>query len=184
MRSTREPVYEMIGRPGPGHLHLAILHHCAGCGELVLIALHVLAIDQVGDIENHFASLGEAAADFFIKRGKQPMHLEGHRTGSGLAFALACGRLAQIGKISAPNLVGRELSNLSNAAVVYKDLEVHLGFAAKFVDVAKELALIGSDGFAEAIVVVENGAESERKDGGMFKAISDDSCVVYTGFLV
>jgi hypothetical protein len=61
---------------------------------------------------------------------------------------------------------------------------VHLGFAAQLVDVTEELTLVGPDGFAEAIVVVEDGAEAEGKHGGMFKAISDDASMIHTRFLV
>ena len=61
---------------------------------------------------------------------------------------------------------------------------MHLGFAAEFVDVSEELTLVGPDGFAEAVVVVEDGAESERKNGRVFEAVSDDSCMIHTRFLI
>ena len=61
---------------------------------------------------------------------------------------------------------------------------MHLSFAAEFFDVAEELALVGPDGFTEAFVVVEDRTESEGKYGGVFEAVSDDSCVVHTRFLI
>jgi hypothetical protein len=139
----------------------------------------------VSDVENHLAGFGKPAANLLIQRHEEAVHLEGYRTGASLALALAGSGLAEIGEISAAHLVSGELGELTYAAaVVDEDPKVHLGFAADFFDVAEELSLVGPDGFTEAIVVVEDGAESKRKNGGVFKAISDDSCVVHTGFLV
>ena len=186
MRSAGEAVYEMIRGPGAGNLHLAVAHHGAGSGEFVLVTLHVLAIDQVSDVEDHFAGFGEAAAYFFIEGHEEPVHLKADGTGAGLTFALPGCRFAEIGQVTAAHFVGRKLSDqfASAAAVVDENLEVHLGFAAQFIDVAEELSLVGPDGFAEAFVVVEDGAKAERKNGGVFEAISDDSCVVHTRFLI
>jgi len=148
MSAAGEAVDEMIRRPGAGELHLAVAHHSAGGGELVLIALHVLAVDQVGDVEDHLAGLSEAAANFFIEGNEEAMHLEADGAGAGLAFALAGCRFAEIGEIATTHFVWRDLGKFTAAAVVDEDLEVHLGFAAKFIDVAEELTLVGPDGFA------------------------------------
>jgi hypothetical protein len=182
--AASEAVHEMIRWPGAGELHLAVAHHGTGCGEFVLIALHVLAIDEMGDIENHLAGLGEAAAYFFIEGNEEAMHLKADGAGAGLAFALARCRFAEIGEIAPAHLVWRNLGKFTAAAVVDKDLEVHLGFAAEFIDVAEELTLVGPDGFAQAFVVVEYGAEAKRKDGGMFEAVSDDASMIHTRFLI
>jgi hypothetical protein len=48
----------------------------AGGGELVLVALDILAINEVSDVEYHLSALGKAAADFFIQRQEEAMHLE------------------------------------------------------------------------------------------------------------
>ena len=61
---------------------------------------------------------------------------------------------------------------------------MHLGLAAQLVDVALELPLIGADGLAQGLVVVEDGAEPEGKHGGVLKAVGDDPGVVDAGFLV
>ena len=177
-------MHKMIRRPRAGELHLAVAHHRAGGGELILVALHVFAIDQMGDIENHLAGFGESAAYFFIEWHEEPMHLEADGAGAGLAFALAGCRFAKIGEIAAAHLVWRELGKFAGAAIVDEDLEVHLGFAAEFIDVAEELTLVGPDGFAKAFVVIEDGAEAERKDGGVFEAVSDDASMIHTGFLI
>ncbi len=174
----------MIRRPRAGELHLAVTHHGAGGGELVLIALDILAVDQVSDVENHFASFSEAAADFLIQGCEETMHLEADGAGARLAFALTGCRFAKVGKVTATHFVCRKLGEFAAAAVVYEDLEVHLGFAAEFIDVSEELTLVRPDGFAEAFVVVEDGTESERKDGGMFEAVSDDASMIHTGFLI
>jgi hypothetical protein len=174
----------MIRRPRAGELHLAVAHHRAGGGEFVLVAFHVFAIDQMGDVENHLAGFGESAAYFFIEGHEEPMHLEADGAGPGLSLALAGCRFAEIGEVSATYLIWRKLGKLAGAAVIHKDLKVHFGFAAQFVDVAEELTLVGPDGFAEAVVVVENGAETEGKYGGMSKAVSDDTSMIHTRFLI
>src|SRR3569833_3579009 len=101
VRSTGEAVDEVIGGPWPRELHLAILHHRAGGLELVLVTLHALPLDEVGDVENHFAGFGEAAADFFVQRHKEPVHLEADGPGPCLALALTGSRLAEIREVFA-----------------------------------------------------------------------------------
>jgi len=76
-----EPVDEVVGRPGARDLHLALAHDGAGGGELVLVALNVLAVDEVGDIQDHFAAFGESAAYLFIERQEEAVHLEADGTG-------------------------------------------------------------------------------------------------------
>jgi hypothetical protein len=68
MRRASEAVDEVVGRPGARELQEAFAHHGAGGGELVLVALDTLAVDEMGDVENHLSTLGKTAADFFIER--------------------------------------------------------------------------------------------------------------------
>jgi hypothetical protein len=144
-------VDEVVGRPGAGDLHLALAHDGAGGGELVLVALHIFAVDQVGDIEHHLAAFGEAAAYLFIQRHEQAVHLEADGAGAGLALAGAGGVLAQVAQVLAAYAFGGQmLFERVGAAVVDEDLQVHLRFAAQLVDVALELALVGADGLAQA----------------------------------
>jgi hypothetical protein len=113
------------------------------------------------------------------------MHLEAYGPGAGLAFALTGSRFAEVGEIFASDLVGWEVGQFTTAAaVIDKDLEVHLGFSAEFFDIAEELPLVGPDGLAEAFVIVEDGTESEGKYGGMLEAISDHSRMIDAGFLI
>jgi hypothetical protein len=185
MRAARKPVDEVIWRPRAGELHLAVLHHGAGGCELVLITLHILAIDEMRDIENYFARFGEAAAHFLVQRDEEPVHLEADGASPCLTFALAGSSLAKIGEVFAAHLVRGKVGVLaSTATVVYEDLEVHLGLAAEFIDIAEELPLVGPDGSAKGFVVVENSAESEGKNGGELKAISDDPGMIHARFLV
>ena len=176
---------EVIGRPGTGELHLAILHHRTGGLKFVLIALHAFALNEMGDIEDHLAGFGQAAADFFIEGHEESMHLEADGTGPGLALALTGGGLAEICEVFATYLFGVEVGEFATAtAIIDKDLEVHFGLAAEFLNIAEELSLVGPDGFAEAFVVVEDGTESEGKDGRVLETICDNSCVVDPGFLI
>ena len=146
-----------------------------------MVALHVFAIDQVGNVEDHLAGLSEAATDFLVQRCKKAMHLEADGACTGLSLALAGCRFTKISKVSAAYFIRRKLCKLSRAgAVIYQDLEVHLGLATQFVDVAEELALVGPDGFAETFVVIEDGTEAERKYGRVFEAISDNASMIHT----
>ena len=58
MGAAGEAVDEVIGRPGAGNLHLALAHHHAGGGELVLVAFDMLAIDEMSDIQHHLSAFG------------------------------------------------------------------------------------------------------------------------------
>jgi hypothetical protein len=49
------------------------------------------------------------------------------------------------------------------AAVIYVDLQVHLGFAVQALEIALKLALIGADGLTKGFIILENGAKTERK---------------------
>ena len=177
--SAGEPVDEVIRRPGTGDLHLALLHGRGGCCELVLVALDTLAIDQVRDVEDHLAVFRKAAGDLFVKRTEETAHLEADGTATGLALALPGGILAQVGEVFAADSFGRKIADEgSGTAVVYENLDVHLGFAAKLINIRLKLALIGADGFAEEFVGIKNSAESERKDSGMLKTVCYHSCMI------
>ena len=185
MGAAGEAVDEVVRGPGAGDLHLALAHHGAGGREFVLVALDKFAVDQVGDIQHHPAAICEAAAYLFVERHEQAMHLE--TDGACTRLALPCpGRvLAQVGQILAANTFGGDLLlELLAAAVVNKDFEVHLGLAAELIDVAEELALVGADGLAQALVVVEDGSEAEGQHGGMLETVADDPGVIDAGFLV
>ena len=176
---------KVIGWPGTGELHLAILHHRAGGLEFVLIALHAFAIDQVSNVEDHLSGFREPAADFFVERSEKSMHLKADGACPGLALALAGSRFAEVREVFATDLVGCEVGEFFTArAIVNEDLEVHLSLSAEFFNIAEELALVGPDGFAKAFVVVKDCAKSEGKDGGVLETICDYSCVVDPGFLI
>ena len=185
VRSTSKAMNEVIGRPGAGELHLAVLHHRAGGLEFVLVTLDALALDEVGDVEHHLAGFGEAAADFFIQRCEQAMHLEADGAGPGLALTLTGGCLSKIREVFAADFLRGEIGEFFAAgAIVNEDLQVHFGFAAEFFDVAEELTLVGPDGLAKAFILIEDCAESEGKYGGVLETICYDSCVVDPGFLI
>ena len=138
---------EVVGGPRAGELHVALAHHCAGGRELVLVALDVLAIDEVGDVEDHLAAFSEAAGDLFVEGHEEAMHLEADSTGAGLALASAGCGFAQVAEVFAANGIGDGDMPVEQlcAAVVNEDLEVHLSFAAELFDVALELPLVGAD---------------------------------------
>ena len=185
MRSAGEPVNEVIRRPRPRELHLAIAHGGARTRKFVLVAFDVFPLDQVRNVEHHLSVLCQPATHVFIKRHEQPVHLKAHGAGARLAFALAGGRLSQIGEVPPAYCVRRQVPVHFAAAttVVHKDFEVHLRLAAQLLDVAQELALIRADRLAEALVVVEDRAKPEREDCGVLETVRDHPGMVDAGFL-
>jgi hypothetical protein len=107
------------------------------------------------------------------------MHLDGYGTGAGLALALLGGIFAQAGEVLLANAVHQDGLVEFAATVVDDDFQVHLGFAAKAVEISEKLALIGPDGTAEGFVVGEDGPEAKGEDGGHLEAVGDDFTVVY-----
>ena len=96
MCAPGEAVDEVVRRPGAGKLHLALTHHDAGGGELVLVAFDMLAIDEVSDVQHHLSAFGKAATDFFIQGQEETVHLKADRTGACLTFTGAGGIFTQV----------------------------------------------------------------------------------------
>src|ERR1700721_494044 len=166
VHSARQPVDKVIRWPGPRYLHLALPHHGAGGGELVLVALNILAVNQVRYIEHHLAAFRQPAAYFLIQGHKQPMHLEAYRPCARLPFTGPRRVLAQVAEVLPANpFCWYMLVQRVSAEVIDENLQVHLRLAAKLVDIALELALVGTDGLAQAFVVGEYSAKTERENG-------------------
>jgi hypothetical protein len=145
----------------------------------------MLAFDEVGDVQHHLSAFGKAATDFFIQGQKEAVHLKADRTGARLTFTGAGGIFTQVAEIAAAHGFGRELAlDFLGATIVDKDFEVHFRFASQLVNIAQELALIGADGLAEALVVAKDSTEAKWEHGGMLKAVGDNPGMIHAGFLV
>jgi hypothetical protein len=55
---------------------------------------------------------------------------------------------------------------------------VHFGLSAQFGDAQAKSPPVDPDGLAEGVIAVENGAEFERKDRGIAKAVADYTSVI------
>jgi hypothetical protein len=64
------------------------------------------------------------------------------------------------------------------------NLQVHLGLAVKPFDIALKLALIGTNGLAETLIVLKDGSEAEGKNGRVLKAVGDNSGVIDSRLLI
>ena len=94
------------------------------------------------------------------------MHLEAYGACPCLALTLPHGIFAKTGEVLAPYSLGGEMfAEVLRATIVDENLQVHLRFAAEFINVVEELTLVGADGLAEGFVIVKYRAEAERKDG-------------------
>ncbi len=146
---------------------MAVLQKQAGGGILVLVTLDTPVVDQVSDIEQHFAAVGTLAADLFIEWAEHAVHLRRNGAGLGLALALAAGNFSQVGEIFFADRLGDGSDGWRKitAAIVERDLEMHLGLAAKAVEISQEIALVGADGAAEGLIILIYGAEAEGENG-------------------
>jgi hypothetical protein len=95
----RRAVHEVVRGPWAGELHAAIFELKRGRGVLILIPLHCLVVDQVGDVEKHLAGVHALTGDLLSQGQKHAMHLDGEGAGLGLALALTAGTLTQAGQI-------------------------------------------------------------------------------------
>jgi len=93
------------------------------------------------------------------------MHLNGERASPGLALPLAAGTLAEAGEVLLAD--SHVAGGVSWAGVVYQDFEVHLGFPAQPRYAHPKGTAIGSYRLPEGFIAVENGSETERKDGAV-----------------
>jgi hypothetical protein len=179
-----EAMNEVIRRPGPGKLHLALAHHGAGGCEFVLVAFDAFAFDQVGDVQNHSAALCQPAAYFFVEGREHPVHLECYGSGAGLALALAGGCLSQLGKILLADAFGRQMFFDFTAAIIHHNFQMHLGFAVKAFEVGLKLALIGSNRFTEPFIILKDSTEAERQNCRLLETVGDHPCVVHSRLLI
>jgi len=90
----------------------------------------------VGYVQDHFAALSEPAGDFLIQGIEEAVHLEADGPRACLALTLPHGVFSQAAQVLAADSFSRQvLGNFVGAAVVYKNLEVHLRLSAQFFDV-------------------------------------------------
>ena len=175
-------LYEMVGRPGTGELHPALLELLSRRGVFVLITLHCLVIDQVRNIQKHLAGVHAFAGNLLGQRKEHAMHLHGERAGFGLAFPLAACALAQADQVLLANC--HVSSRISRAGVVDENFKVHLGLASETLHVGLKLTLVGSNGAPQSVIILEGRAEAKRKDGRVLKAIGNHSGMVPCRLLI
>jgi len=161
-----------------------------------VVALDALAINQMGDVEEHSAALRHPATHFFVQWIEHAVHLKADSAGTSLTLALAGGAFAQAGEVLFADtfrdrvLGGQMLFELAHsihlflAAGIYMDFEVHLGFAMETLKITLKLALVGADGLAQALIILKDRPKTERKDCGVLETIRDNTGVVYAGLLI
>ena len=70
------------------------------------------------------------------------------------------------------------------AAGIYVNFEMHFRLSMQALQVALKLTLVGANGLTKTFIILKNGSKTERKDGGVFEAVSDNSGVIDAGFLI
>ena len=79
----------MVRRPRATHYDLNSRQMAARHLVAVLIFLHLLVVDEVGNVDQHVAGLYFAAADVLVERIKDLIHLDRKGAGLGLALSLS-----------------------------------------------------------------------------------------------
>src|SRR5450755_3872446 len=100
------PRKKVVGWPRTADRHFAVLQLLSGGGVAVLVFFYALGVDQVGDVDQHTLGSDLFAADFFLKRAKQLVYLDGQSPRFGLALAFAGRFYLQLGQIIAADGVG------------------------------------------------------------------------------
>lgn len=177
---------EMVRGPGTADCNLAVLELLSSGVIAVLVLFHALAVDQVGDVDQHAFRSNLLAADFFFQRVKKLVDLHGQGACLGLAFTLAGGLYPEFREVVASDRI-REFHidhGFAEGTVADDQLDVHFRLAPKPGNALAEGAPVDPDGLTKGVVVLENGAELEGQDCGVAEAIADHSGVLDRGFLV
>src|SRR5580698_3639758 len=90
--STQFARQEMIRRPWSAYRQLTILELLGGAAVTVLVLLHRLGIDQVGNIDQHPVGIYSLTTNLFLQRVKHLVYLYRQGPRLGLAFTIL-GRL-------------------------------------------------------------------------------------------
>src|SRR2546430_1033127 len=80
--------HEVIRRPGTANQNFTVFELPGGARIAVLVTLNRLLVDQVGDVDEHSASVILAAAHVLFEGVKELVHLDGEGTRLGLALAM------------------------------------------------------------------------------------------------
>ena len=110
------------------------------------------------------------------------MHLDRKRARLGLALPLTACALPQTRQILLA--YGHVASRVAGTNVIYQDLEVHLRLAAQTLHVGLKMTLIGSDGAAQRVVVLERGAKAKGKYSRQFETICYNPGVILSRLLI
>lgn len=122
---------EVIWRPGAADYQLAVFKLLGRRRIAVLVLLHGLGLDQVGDVDQHAVRRDPLATDLFLQRIEKFVDLDGESASLGLAFPLARCLLAQLDQVLSTDRI-RELDinhGLSEGAITHHELKVHLRLA-------------------------------------------------------
>src|SRR5579863_3750300 len=177
---------EVIRRPRTANGHFAVLQLLGCRGVAILVLLHALGVDQMGDVDQHPFWCDLLAADFFLQRIEKLMHLDRQSAGLGLALTLAGRFHPELRQIVAPDRV-RQFHvdhGFPQGAVANDQLDVHFGFAAKLGHALPERPPVDPDGLAKSVIAVKDSPEFEWKNGGVTEAIAHHSSMLNGGFMV
>jgi len=175
-------VDKVIRRPWPGKLHPALLQLLRRRGVLVLVTFYRLVINQMSDVQKHLARIHPLAGDLLGDGQKHAVHLDRESARFGLALALSARALPQTGQVLLSD--GHISVGMARTGIVYHYFEMHLGLAAQTLDVGLKVSLIGANGTAKRVVVLEGGAEPEGKNCGKFETVRDYAGMVFGGLLI
>src|SRR5437763_16230347 len=87
-RSPEFTGHEVIGRPRSADEDFAVFQLAGRAGAAVLLALHRFFIDQVGDIDEHAATMILATTQILLERKKEFVYLDRDAASLSLPFPM------------------------------------------------------------------------------------------------
>ena len=112
------------------------------CDKFILIALDLLAVDKVGDVQQHLSALSQSATHFFVERKEGAVHLECHCARTGLTLPLPAGGFTQLTQVFTANCRQGVMPVQIASAIFHVNFDVHFGLAMQLFNVAHKLPLI------------------------------------------
>ena len=148
----------MIGRPRAADEDFAVFKLAGRAGVAVLIALHRFFIDQVGDIDEHAATIILATTHIFLERMKEFVYLDRDGASLSLPFPMPNCLFPEPAKILAADRSRQfdVVHGFAQRAVLYHEFEMHFRLAPQSRDRVGEGFAIGADSPAHGFVRVED----------------------------
>ena len=157
------------------------------CGHLVavLILLDLFVINEMSDVDEHPAGIDLTATNVLVEGIEDLVYLDGKCASLSMAFTLAHGLFPQLAQVFTAHC-SRQLDfakGFAHGAVFNQQLEMHFSLALELGHALQESLAVQPDGPPQALVAIEDGTETERKDGSTLEAFAHNVSMLQQGLL-